>query len=346
MSPVARILLLLLPLAAAAQQANHYPADYAQIVAGAKKEGRVVVQSDLGKRSARPLIDDFRALYPGIEVVFVERSVAPDVMWSSAMDSQLKLVEEGRATTYRSPEIGALPSWAVYRDVAYGTTYEPVVFVYNKKRLREEEVPRAHDQLARMLIASPARYRGKVATLDIRKNGLGAMFIVQDRRHHRGLEDLASAMGKVEYRLVKDSATLLDKVASGDYLLGYNVPGSEALARARRTPALGVVMPQDYTLVLSRVAFIAKEAKHPNAAKLWLDYLLSARGQKVISDALGLFAIREDVEVKQGAARLGRELGARARPITIDGDLALTLEPSRREALIKRWTETVAAARR
>lgn len=356
------VLLVLLPFSVAAREPAGYPATYADTVAAARKEGRVVVYSVLSNRAAKPLIDDFRALYPGIEVAYdgdqgsnevqdrylaeAKAGKGPDVMWSSAMDLQMKLVEEGHAMTYRSPEAPALPSWAVYRDQAYGSTYEPVVFIYNKKELREDEIPRDHDQFAKLLAANPQRYRGKVTTFDIEKSGVGLMFAVQDRRHHRGLEDLAIAMGKVDYRPVAGTGPMLDKVASGEYLLGYNVMGAYAMVRARREPALGVVLPRDYTIVLSRVAFISKDAKHPNAAKLWLDHLLSARGQKVIGDSLELFAIRSDVDARYTAASLAKELGPRARPISIDGDLALTLDPSRRGPFIKRWNEAVAAGRK
>jgi iron(III) transport system substrate-binding protein len=152
-------------------------------------------------------------------------------------------------------------------------------------------------------------------------------------------------MGKVDYQPTAGTGPQLEKVASGEYLLDYNVMGAHAMVRAKREPTLGVVMPQDYTIVLSRVAFISKKAKHPNAARLWLDHLLSARGQKVIGDSLELFAIRSDVEARYTAAGLSKELGARARPIPIDGDLALTLDPARRIPFIKRWNEAVAAGR-
>ena len=57
--------------------------------------------------------------------------------------------------------------------------------------------------------------------------------------------------------------------------MGYNVLGSYALVRSKKDPNLGVALPKDYTLVLSRVMFIGKSAKNPNAAKLWVDYILS-----------------------------------------------------------------------
>ena len=86
--------------------------------------------------------------------------------------------------------------------------------------------------------------------------------------------------------------------------------GSYALVRAKKDPALGVVLPKDYTLVLSRVIFIGKQAKNPNAAKLWVDYMLSQRGQKLIGSDVELFSIRNDVDAEYTAAELTKQLGA------------------------------------
>ena len=47
-----------------------YPADYAQAIAAAKKEGKVVIYSALDTKAAQPLIKDFNALYPDIKVEY------------------------------------------------------------------------------------------------------------------------------------------------------------------------------------------------------------------------------------------------------------------------------------
>ena len=112
-----------------------YPADYAQTIAAAKKEGKVVVYSALDTKAAQPLIKDFNALYPDIKVEyndmnstemyirFIAESASGQggdhVMLSTAMDLQVKLVDDGQALAYASPEASKLPSWAVYKNQAY-----------------------------------------------------------------------------------------------------------------------------------------------------------------------------------------------------------------------------------
>ncbi|MGB6348850.1 MAG: extracellular solute-binding protein, partial [Pseudolabrys sp.] len=110
---------------AQAQVPEGYPADYAKIVEAAKKEGKVVIYATTDAVAANPLIKDFEALYPGIKVEYSDlnstelynRFIAEaaanngtaDVLWSSAMDLQVKLVADGQAASYPSPEIKALP---------------------------------------------------------------------------------------------------------------------------------------------------------------------------------------------------------------------------------------------
>src|SRR5258708_30625335 len=148
---------LLCASGATAQQ--NYPADYAKIVDAAKKEGKLVVYATTDAASSNALLKDFKSLYPDVQVEYSDlnstelynRFIAEaaagsgtaDLLWSSAMDLQVKLVHDGQALTYASPEIPALPKWAVWKDQAYGTTYEPITFVYNKRLGPAQDVP--HD---------------------------------------------------------------------------------------------------------------------------------------------------------------------------------------------------------
>ena len=130
---------------------------------------------------------------------------------------------------------------------------------------------------------------------------------------------------------------MLEKVSSGEHLLGYNVLGSYALVRAKKDPNLGVVLPKDYTLVLSRVMFIGKQAKNPNAAKVWTDYILSARGQKLIGSDVELFSIRSDVDAEYTAASLNKQLGNNVKPIPVSSEIVSYLDPKKRLDFLAAW---------
>ena len=326
-----------------------YPADYAAVVQAARREGQVVVYASTDAQVAKPLIDDFQALYPGVQVQYQEADTlaiyqrflqekppGADVLWSSAMDLQMKLVNDGHALPYASPERSYLPAWAVWRSEAYGTTMEPVGFAYDKRQLAANEVPRTHADFIRLLRAEPKRFQGRVATYDLENSGLGLLIATQDAKASTMLWDLGQALGRLQVRQMTSTAAMLDSVAAGDSLLAYNVLGSYAAEKLRAHPSLAIAYPSDYTLVASRIAFISKRAAHPNAARLWLDYLLSQRGQRVLADQAGLFAVRGDVPNDT----LPRDA---LRPIGMGPSLILYIDRSRRQEFLQRWRDALRA---
>src|ERR1700730_16548690 len=290
--------------AAQAQVPAGYPADYSKIVDAAKKEGKVVIYSTTDAVSANPLVKDFETLYPGIKVEYSDlnstelynRFIAEaaanngtaDLLWSSAMDLQVKLVADGQAATYASPEIKALPKWAVWKDSAYGTTYEPIAFVYNKRLVPEGDVPQDQTGLLKLLDAKTDFYKGKITAYDPERSGVGYLFCNEDIKNFPQAWDLFKAMGKAQVKLYTSAGAMMERVTSGEHLIAYGIFGSYALSRSKKDPNLGIVLPKDYTMVTSRVAFISKGAKNPNAGKLFLDYLLSKRGQEIVANKADL----------------------------------------------------------
>ena len=97
------------------------------------------------------------------------------------------------------------------------------------------------------------------------------------------------------------------------------------------------MLPKDYTLVTSRVAFISKNAKNPNAAKLFLDYLLSKRGQTIIANAAELYSLRSDVEGEATVKKVEELIGDKARPVPISDELLADLDQKKRLAFLKQW---------
>jgi iron(III) transport system substrate-binding protein len=346
---------------AAAQVPAGYPAAYGDTIAAAKKEGKVVVYSTTDSAAAKFLIDDFKALYPGISVEyndmnstevynrFISEKAAnagsADVLWSSSMDLQIKLASEGGALAYASPEVAQLPGWAVWKNEAYGTTYEPLAIVYNKRLLTGDEIPQSHADLLRVFTTKAEKLKGKVTTYDIEKSGVGFMLITQDSKYNPQFWDMVKALGAVGPRVQSSAGTMMERISSGENLLGFNIFNSYAALRAKKDPSIGIVLPKDYTLVMSRVMFISKTAKNPNAAKLWLDYILSKRGQTIIANQAELGSIRGDVEGEMTVAGYTKQLGANAKPIPVSADLLAYLDQTKRLDFIKQWQAAMKAGK-
>ena len=135
---------------------------------------------------------------------------------------------------------------------------------------------------------------------------------------------------------------MMERVTSGEHLIAYGIFGSYALSRSKKDPNLGIVLPADYTMVTSRVAFISKGAKSPNAAKLFLDYLLSKRGQTISSEQLELYSVRNDATGRASGVAFAKELGSAVRPIAVSNDLLLGLDQTKRLEFLKQWQTTLA----
>ena len=262
---------------------------------------------------------------------------AADVIWSSSMDLQIKLANDGYAAEYRSPEAEGIPGWARWKDRAYGITAEPVVIVYNKRLLHEGLVPKDHADLLRLLTDHLPVFRGKIATYDPELSGTGLLFITQDVRITAQTWKLVAAMGRAGVKLYASSDPMIDRVGRGELLLAYNVLGSYALERAKHDQDLGIVFPGDYTLLLSRIALIPQSAGQPELAGRFVDFLLSHSGQTLLAGH-SLGSVREDMKPAiPGYADAGKAL----RPIALSIDLMTYLDQAKRQRFLKEWKESL-----
>lgn len=336
-----------------AQPAN-YPRAYQQIVDAAAREASLSIWSVTDTASANALINGFRRRYPGIRVDYLElpaqtlydrflidansnRGTA-DFLWSSAMDLQIKLVNDGYSQSYVSPEKSNLPDWAVWKNEAWGITAEPIVFAYNRRLMAAyPKVPGTHPDLLRFLTRNSRSLRGKVATYDPAVSAVGYLYLAQDKHANHNTWDLVRAMGQADARLYPTTEAILDELASGRLAFAYDMIGSYALKAQARNPQIGVIVPRDYTLVMSRIAMIPARARHPNAARLFLDYLLSRHGQSLLI-AQHMTPVRTDVALP--ASMRVNALSARA--IRVGPALLVHQDQLTRAKFLRDWNRAMA----
>jgi iron(III) transport system substrate-binding protein len=295
------------------------------------------------------LLADFRARHPGIVTVYSKEnsndiynqivdpssSSAPpgDVIWSSAMDLQVKLVNDGYAQSHVSKEIAHIPDWAIWKDEAYAITAEPVVIVYNKTLVPESDIPRTRVELTDLLRRKPDIYRGKIASYDPEQSGSGFLFLTHDARVTKTTWDMVRAFGDAGIKLYSTTGTVLDRITSGEHLIAYNMIGSYAIERAKEDPSIGIVFPADYIILMSRIAFIPVASRHPESAKLFLDYLLSERGQKFLL-ARSIGSVRPDLGAD---GVIPGDRSEAVKPIHIGPELLTYLDQSKRASFLKEW---------
>jgi len=259
-----------------------------------------------------------------------------DLMISSSSDLQVKLANDGHVLRH-DPTVASMPDWATWRNEVFGFTFEPAVIVYNPDLISQDEAPRTHLALAEFLEGNVARLTGKVATYDIATSGVGYLLAVQDQLISSQFWRLASAFGRTGAVLSGSSPDILDRVDTGELAIAYNVLGSYAFARQAEGANIQIIVPDDYVLVLTRSAVIARDAPNAETARLFLDFLLSDEGQAVAAGPTALGAVRGGVRGIWTAANI-TEMGRGAvQPIALGPALMVALDQQRRARFLETW---------
>jgi iron(III) transport system substrate-binding protein len=337
--------LLLLPCAAQARDTYHFPAP------GGEQQV-LTIEASIDITSMEPLIRDFQALEPTVTVDFADsltndvfaaaaaaceaRKTYADLFITSSSDHVVKLANDGCAQRYDSNAVQSLPEWANWRNEAIGFSFEPAVIVYNKSLVPEADVPHSHGELIELMRAKPGTYDGKIGTYNIAQSGIGFLFALFDAEQSSSFGRLLVGLGRARAVLRCCTGEILTEIESGRLLIGYNLLGSYAYGRVMAGADIGIVLPSDYTLVLSRAAMIPANAANPEAGRLFLDYLISARGQRVAAEKSFFFAFDRPPPKDVVSAHSG-EAASFYRPITIGPSLLAPLDRAKRERFLAEW---------
>lgn len=257
-----------------------------------------------------------------------------DLVITSAADLAVELVNDGCAQPWQAEGV---PPGGQWRRELFGVTREPAVIIWNRDLVPPEEAPRSRFDLLDLLRRPDGRYAGKVATYDVEASGLGYLFAFMDSRQATTFGALLEAFGRTGAVATCCSAQILDAVAEGRFLIGYNILGSYALARAAEDPRIAVAAPSDYTLVLSRGAMIPRGAAHPQAAGEMIDFLLSAPGRVALERALLLVETGAEGSGFVSAPVSPTDL----RPIRPGLSLLLGLDRHKRRLFTERWRDSL-----
>ncbi|WP_196216768.1 ABC transporter substrate-binding protein [Paracoccus shanxieyensis] len=318
-------------------------------------DGReLVIYSSLDDHLAQPLIAAFQASHPDVRVAYEnlltgelhDRIVAEtaagtgtaDFAFSSAMDLQVKLANDGYARPVVTPDTPGWPDWANWRDTAYALTFEPAVFAYHKPSFAGQTPPATRADLIRWMAEHPDQARGRIGTYDVARSGVGYLFLARDQELYPGIWSVAAAMGRADVQQFSTTSDLLARIADGRLALGYNLLGSYVAEWARRDPDVGMILPQDFTVVVSRVAVVPTAARDAQLGGAFLAFLMSPPGQELLSRTLRLSAVSLEVAGQDTPAGGMQDLaGLRLKPVPVSPGLLAYLDQATRSRLLARW---------
>lgn len=285
-----------------------------------------------------PVLDAFVAAHPDQAVRYVQassseiqRAVAGegarfDLVISSAMDLQMRLVNDGLAASVPL-EVPGLPAWAHWRDQLWGIALEPVVTLASRRAFADLPLPGNRRALIATLRENPDRFRGRVATYDPRISGVGYFLVAQDDQVSDGFWRLAEVMGRLDARLFCCSSDMIAALRAGELAVAYNVVASYAARFRPDDPDLIQIAAEDYTFAILRSAFVPAAAANPGGGKALLAFLLEPTAQRLIAQSSG-------VALLPGT---GPAPSPQLRLIRLDAGLLVYGDRLRRTGLLAEW---------
>ncbi len=301
----------------------------------------------------RPMIEGFQKSHPDIAIAYRESTsdildgqaatacregrFLADLIISSSLPQQVWLVNNGCAQPIAVPDIDRLPGWAKWRDELVGLTFEPAVIVYNKAAFKDAQFPKDRFEFIDMLRQSD-RFFGRIGTYDIEKSGVGYFFAFEDSEQASTWGRLLETMGRNKVELFCCTSDILDRVADGRLLAGYNVLGSYAFLRQKDDERIGIVFPSDYTLVLTRAAYIPRLAQNGQAARQFIEFSLSSTGQSILENKMRFFS---PIDGESAMAKLAPGNDQPIRPIALTPALLVALDSEKRRMFIEQWRQSL-----
>lgn len=315
-------------------------------------QGELVIYSTLDNHLAAPLISAFQRSQPQVAVryedllageiaarVMSETAAGQptaDFVFSSAMDMQIKLANDGYAQAVAVPAASNWPDWANWQDTAFALTFEPGVLVYHKPSFPDGP-PQSRLELMEWLVQAPPEMQGKIGTYDIERSAVGYLFLARDAEHFPDIWSLLATMAAAGVQTYPTSQDIIDRVADGRLVLGYNILGSYAADQARVAPDLGLALLRDFTVVVPRVALVPRAAASPDLGAAFLAFLMSKEGQTLLSEKLRLPAVSLEVSGANSAQAMQAALGDQLRPVSVSPGVLVYLDQAKRRRFFRLW---------
>ena len=266
-----------------------------ELVAAARKEGQVVwytVQTI--PQVVTPLVAAFEKAY-GIKVVFVRANsgdVALRVLNEAKAGKTLSDVFDGTNTTPILKRENLVEKWVpdfvadwpkslVDADGYWAATN----FFVNNVGVNTDLVPPAEEPKDWDDLLAP-KWKGRMAWGSTAASSAGPGFVgltLKDRGEAAAIPFLKRLAAQNIAGMPVAARQVLDQVISGEYAMGLMMFNHHAVISAAQGAPVKW-LPLSPSAVTLNVASLTRGAPHPNAGRLFFDYMISEAGQKIFAD--------------------------------------------------------------
>jgi len=300
----------------------------AALIEAARKEGQVVWYSTLiVNQITRPLALAFEKKYPGIKVQY-SRATSTDVALKITGEARAGRIQadifDGSNTVFPLGDADLVESYPVesakgyppeLRDANGTWTALNVYFMtagYNTDLVKGADIPKSFDDLLN------PKWAGKMAwTTDPTVNGPPGFIqnILALKGEAVGMAYLKALAAQKVVNIPAAQRVVLDKVIAGEFPIGLMIFNHHAAISAEQGAPVAWARLEPFPSNANMISMV-KGAPHPNAAKLFLEFVLSVEGQEEVARDLYLPA---HPTVRAKVAELKPDAGGfKARTVTPD----------------------------
>jgi iron(III) transport system substrate-binding protein len=264
----------------------------------ARKEGKVVWYTSLALSSAEKVAKLFEAAYPGVKVEvhrtgsqrILQRMMQElssnirnvDVVHTSDAGHYVLLKEKKLLMRYTPAGVDAFAPGFKDRDgFHYGLRATVNVIAYNSKTIAAAEAPRTWKDLL------DPKWRGRLVTAHPGYSGVIATHVLALVHLHGW--DYFKSLAQNKPMLVQSAVDPSGIVASGERPVAVNGGDYTFYQAKKKGNPVEIVYPKEGVPLVVSPSAITSFAPHPNAARLFTDFIFSRDVQQALADTEGLY---------------------------------------------------------
>lgn len=300
-------------------------AAWADVIAAAEQEGSVVMYGAKGPPIPDRIMEGFRAAYPEIDIEYIDLGsgdqvervdqelaagkLGADFLLNSEVLWQADLVERGVVV---GPESFG-PSTELwdeeyYKDGLVQLNADPIGIMYNTDLV--DEVPTNWDTLV------DEKYKGRIGVLDASIATTPVLY--WDMIRETMGQEFIDELGELEPQIHGGTTSMAQAVAAGELAWSTFANAYTTLPLQDEGAPVEIAFPEK-TIMVQMNGVILKDAPHPNAALVLMDWLMSEEGQMAIDgDGLGYSRIGVEGSLQFDADRLTGITAKYADPAVVD----------------------------
>ncbi len=280
---------------------DYYPEDYWKLIKASRDESKVLVYGGgVDQAILERIVDNFKSLYPFLTVDFIRGSTGTiaqkyltevdagatsgDVV-TTIIEWLYYMYDKKYALAYTSPEKKFLPTeFDLWPNTAYPWYLSLHVMAYNNRTTSSERVPKGYSNLAAMVKQDTGFWKGRLGNLD---HTVTSQSVIPALVKALGdsVYDWYTAYASAGLAVYPTGARIMSDLVSGQLYLGIQVGSVNYWPVALAQPGLlDLVYPEEGTPALLVGGFISKQAKNPNSAKLFLDFMLNRNTAQVFAE--------------------------------------------------------------